>query len=1053
MDRHIIDVTARFDDQLSAGAKKADDALEKLEDQAKKTEAAVKKSGRTKFDPQVSTSKVDKLMQKLNRFASKAKSGVVVTVKALDKATATLNKVSSVGAKIAGKTFTATVKIADYATRPIRGILSALTSVQALIAGVATGAAVNYGAIKPIQQFDQYKQAQLAFSKQLGSDAAAQKFMNQIDAFNLQTPFNSTQIIGSAKQMLNMGWDVGDVLPDLGTIGDWAAATGTYEEGINSVIRALGQMQLKGRVYAEELQQMNEAGVAAQKYIADYLGVSEGQMLKMVEAGQIGVDQALTGIMTGMKEFDGIANEFANETVGGMLSQIGDALSSSVVRDWGKGLSEGLRPGLEYFQDLLGENQTELDQFGNALKDFGKDVATGFSNSVIGISEKLRGIITDIDFQNATIGGKINILWDEMIAQPFSEWWDESGKQMVVDAGKNFAGWLGDGIIDGIGQFAEKHPLITTLLGALGISKGVQTVKGLFNLGGGAGSGASAVGTMTVTAGVVIINGATGGMPGTGVGGIPWSGSGGVPQIPMGGGVPQIPMGGKGVGTGGFAALGSQLLTATSILATKESLLSAGMDIYEGWNADGKQREDSYWKGGTKVAMTAGGAAIGALLGTLIPIPGLGTLAGAKVGALLGSGAALLTGDSAGQYLSDQFDASRAKNSADKAAELMGLSRQGGNLEYLSNAAGRATDALAYTAPSIAKLAGNNVSSAFRDGLTGSMITAMQEAAADPSVSQSVTSMLNRLKPTTAQIESIAEGFAAAGKAVPQSITDYLANVDFYTALAGGTNEFQKYLDGFALTTDILAEIDPTVKVNPIDPSAQIRAALSGKITTAHVGTTVIPDFLYENNELDTTQLGDGKNVISVPSVLVKPSYMYSTSGFNSALLTPNNLTVSPNVTVSAKYTVDAVSNVLKTTLGAEAAGGMVSRYGLYSLAEEGTPEMVIPLGSHRRDRGVDLWERAGHMLGIPGFFNGGIAGDEDKAVGASRYALTEMDATGDVYNSVTVSLGGVSIQVTGASGDVIEEIRARAAEAADIVAGEFVKVARARAQNSPMRA
>lgn len=235
MDRHIIDVTARFDDQLSAGAKKADDALEKLEDQAKKTEAAVKKSGRTKFDPQVSTSKVDKLMQKLNRFASKAKSGVVVTVKALDKATATLNKVSSVGAKIAGKTFTATVKIADYATRPIRGILSALTSVQALIAGVATGAAVNYGAIKPIQQFDQYKQAQLAFSKQLGSDAAAQKFMNQIDAFNLQTPFNSTQIIGSAKQMLNMGWDVGDVLPDLGTIGDWAAATGTYEEGINGV--------------------------------------------------------------------------------------------------------------------------------------------------------------------------------------------------------------------------------------------------------------------------------------------------------------------------------------------------------------------------------------------------------------------------------------------------------------------------------------------------------------------------------------------------------------------------------------------------------------------------------------------------------------------------------------------------------------------------------------------------------------------------------------------------------------------------------------------------
>ena len=979
MDRHIIDVTARFDDQLSTGAKKADDALEKLEDQAKKTEAAVKKSGKTKFNPQVSTSKVDKLMQKLNRFASKAKSGVVVTVKALDKATATLNKVSSVGAKISGKTFTATVRIADYATRPIRGILSALTSVQALIAGVATGAAVNYGAIKPIQQFDQYKQAQLAFSKQLGSDAAAQKFMNQIDAFNLQTPFNSSQIIGSARQMLNMGWDVGDVLPDLGTIGDWAAATGTYEEGINSVIRALGQMQLKGRVYAEELQQMNEAGVAAQKYIADYLGVSEGQMLKMVEAGQIGVDQALTGIMTGMKEFDGIANEFANETVGGMLGQIGDALSSSVVRDWGEGLSEGLRPGLEYFQDLLGENQTELDQFGNALKDFGKDVATGFSNSVIGISEKLRGIITDIDFQNATIGGKINILWDEMIAQPFSEWWDASGKQMVVDAGKNFAGWLGDGIIDGIGQFAEKHPLITTLLGALGISKGVQTVKGLFNLGGGAGSGASAVGTMTVTAGVVNVNGVTGGISGTGVGG--------TPQIPAAAG-----------GAKGIAASVLSGLSNAGFIVGGAGILDGIFDLKDDVEATGKQSKDFGIKGTTKIGMVGAGAAAGAAIGSAVPI--VGTVVGAGIGAGVGGIVALTTGDSAGQWISDQFDANRAKNAADKAAELMGLSRQGGNLEYLSNAAGLATDALAYTAPSIAKLAGNNVSSAFRDGLTGSMITAMQEAAADPSVSQSVTSMLNRLKPTTAQIESIAEGFAAAGKAIPQSITDYLANVDFYTALAGGTNELKNYFSGLSIDVPVDAQLDPSVQIKSVDPTAAIAAALAGKVYPAQANIMMTPNYLYQNTDLDPAQMGDGWDVTANPDVSVIPFYNYLTGNFNKSALTPTGFSVDVPVSLRPQYNFKNANEVIFG--GAEAAGGMVSRYGLYSLAEEGTPEMVIPLGSHRRDRGVDLWERAGHMLGITGFFNGGIAGDEDKAVGASRHALPEMDATGDVDNSVT---------------------------------------------------
>lgn len=1051
MDRHIIDVTARFDDQLSAGAKKADDALEKLEDQAKKTEAAVKKSGKTKFDPQVSTSKVDKLMQKLNRFASKAKSGVVVTVKALDKATATLNKVSSVGAKIAGKTFTATVKIADYATRPIRGILSALTSVQALIAGVATGAAVNYGAIKPVSLSDQIKRMKMAFSTQLGGDTAAQSFLNEIYAFDKQSPFDTMQIAQQAQLMLNTGWQRNDILPDLENIGDWAAAMGKGEAGISSVVIALGQMRQKGRVYAEEMLQLTEAGVSGWEYLAQSLGVSTAQVREMVEDGAVSVDDAIKGIIGGMDEFAGTAARTANETIGGMLDQISSTLKMGVVLPWGEGLSTGFGKGLQYLKDQLSDNQGQLTQFGEKAKQIGIQIGNAFSDFAIDGIDKVKSILSDPEFQNLSIGGKIQFAWDKMIAQPFSEWWDASGKQMVVDAGKNFAGWLGDGIVDGIWQFAEKHPLITTLLGALGISKGVQTVKGLFNLGGGAGSGASAVGTMTVTAGVVIINGATGGMPGTGVGGIPWSGSGGVPQIPMGGGVPQIPMGGKGVGSGGFAALGSQLLTATSILATKESLLSAGMDIYEGWNADGKQREDSYWKGGTKVAMTAGGAAIGALLGTLIPIPGLGTLAGAKIGALLGSGAALLTGDSAGQYLSDQFDASRAKNSADKAAELMGLSRQGGNLEYLSNAAGLATDALAYTAPSIAKLAGNNVSSAFRDGLTGSMITAMQEAAADPSVSQSLTSMINRLKPTTAQIESIAEGFAAAGKAVPQSITDYLANVDFYTALAGGTNELQNYFSGLSIDVPVDAQLDPSVQIKSVDPTAAITAALDGKVYPAQANIMMTPNYLYQNTDLDPTQMGDGWNITANPDVSVIPFYNYLTGNFNKSALTPSGFSVDVPVSLRPQYNFKNANEVIFG--GAEAAGGMVSRYGLYSLAEEGTPEMVIPLGSHRRDRGVDLWERAGHMLGVPGFFNGGIAGDEDKAVGASRYALPEMDAAGDVDNSVTMTFGDIVLQINGANGDIIEELRARAAEAADVIAGEFVKVARARAQNSPRRA
>ena len=186
MDKHVIDVEARFTDHLTAGAKKADKALDGLEKKAKKATNV-----KMKFNP--NTTKLDKMLSKLDQFAGKAKSGVKVTVSVVDQATSRLNRISSAGARIAGKTWRATVKIADYATRPLRGILSALTSVQALIAGVATGAAVNYGVVKPVSLSDQIKQLNMAFSTQLGGDAAAQSFMNEIYAFDKKSPFNTMQ--------------------------------------------------------------------------------------------------------------------------------------------------------------------------------------------------------------------------------------------------------------------------------------------------------------------------------------------------------------------------------------------------------------------------------------------------------------------------------------------------------------------------------------------------------------------------------------------------------------------------------------------------------------------------------------------------------------------------------------------------------------------------------------------------------------------------------------------------------------------------------------------
>lgn len=845
MDKHVIEVEARFTDNVTAGAKKADKALDSLEKKAKKSTSV-----KMNFNP--NTTKLDKMLSKLDQFAGKAKSGFKVTVSVVDQATSRLNRISSAGARIAGKTWRATVKIADYATRPLRGILSALTSVQALIAGVATGAAVNYGVVKPVSLSDQIKQLNMAFSTQLGGDAAAQSFMNEIYAFDKKSPFDTMQIAQQAQLMLNTGWQRDEILPDLSNIGDWAAAMGKGEAGISSVVMALGQMRQKGRVYAEEMLQLTEAGVSGWEYLAQSLGVSTAQVREMVEDGAVSVDDAVRGIIGGMSEFAGTAERTANETISGMMDQIGTTLKMGVALPWGEGLSEGFGDGLQYLKDQLVDNEDQLTAFGEKARDIGRDIGSAFSNFAIRGIDKVKDVLNDPEFESLTISGKISFAWNKLIAEPFSQWWNESGKQMVIDAGKNFAGWLWEGISGALSGFVQDHPIVSTLLGLMGVSKGYQSLKGLLpgssSSNGLPGlSGNSSVAMMRVNAGVVRINGGLGAL---------------VPDA----------LDGVGDIAGGLA----------------DAIGSAGISS---------------------------------------------ALEGAIKGALGGIGDLTINAEN---------------------VSLNSDSKGGGKNKNAINA----------------------------------------------------------------QVGSVSLN----------------AGPDMEVAGGNFFEELQRILEGEEY------EVVPEV--------------------------TVFPEYTYEDTELDPTQMGDGWNVEAVPNVTVTPNYYYNTGGFSAAALTPAAITVSPTVTVSPNYQYSGgfsgggnssggFSGGSRSTggfSGGRAAGGIVSKYGIYTLAEEGTPEAVIPLGAHRRDRGVQLWQHAGHLLGIPGFFNGGIAGDENKAAGASRYVAPEMSG-GDADTSISISLGGINIQVTGATGDVIEELRARSAEMADIVAGEFVKVARTMAQNSPRRA
>lgn len=133
--------------------------------------------------------------------------------------------------------------------------------------------------------------------------------------------------------------------------------------------------------------------------------------------------------------------------------------------------------------------------------------------------------------------------------------------------------------------------------------------------------------------------------------------------------------------------------------------------------------------------------------------------------------------------------------------------------------------------------------------------------------------------------------------------------------------------------------------------------------------------------------------------------------------------------------------------------GGMV-RGGaqLITVAEEGNPEMIIPLGSQRRERGLKLWEKAGEMLGAPGFARGGITdGSADEGIRFVRYGGENESTT----ESVQIEVGGITVHIdvnAGSGENVVDAINAHSGEIVENVAGALVDALTGLFQNTPIR-
>src|SRR5690606_3635945 len=235
----------------------------------------------------------------------------------------------------------------------------------------------------------------MALETLLGSTQAAQEQMNKLRAFGAESPIALPVWIRAQQQMISFGIETEKVVPMLTAIQDAVVAAGGTEEEIKGVVRALSQMASKGKLSAEELNQMGERGVDAAGVVAQAMNTTAGSIRSAITEGTLSVEDFFDGFIEGSKQAYGGAAENLRTTFTGTLDRlkgvhrrIGEIFATPLVDPNGGGalveIGNAVADMLGNFEDAarpLADCMSQaiapsVDKAAAAIRNFGESITT-----------------------------------------------------------------------------------------------------------------------------------------------------------------------------------------------------------------------------------------------------------------------------------------------------------------------------------------------------------------------------------------------------------------------------------------------------------------------------------------------------------------------------------------------------------------------------------------------------------------------------------------------------------------------------------------------------
>ena len=637
-------------------------------------------------DPGVSSasrkvSAFDRVVEKMQSRVDKAtKTKWKVTIEAVDKVTSVISTIGSGIKSVAGKVWSVTMSVVDKVTTPIKKMISVvgdLLGISTAVSTVLAGLSVKNALTSAAESSRMMTQLNVSASNMGISDSGVQQIVDKATSMQQTTMYSDDAMIGSAAELATYFSDADAITRMMDVVADYAAGmSGGTELSAQEIVDyttnlakmttgAYDAMTKKGFEVTDAQKAILESGTDMEKVAA---------IEEIIEENWAGMAEAMSNTPTGWlsrlkNSWDDVSKTVGNKLTPGVTSFL--SMLSSKMPAVSSLIEDVAESAGSWFENLIPTLEEWID-----------DAITWVTN----LKDKITEVFSSEEFKNADFFGKISIAWNEIIAEPFSEWWNSTGRAWFADKASSIGEAIGSGLTQGLlallgidisetledgktvggafiegfkqgfdtekigealKEWASNNKEVVIAVGAVigfnlitGIAEKINSLTSLFNKGDGKGSNSSgsllnSTQNMTVTSTNTTVNGTVVNVYGAKVNNLSNSGSGGS----------GLNLGGSGLG-GSFLSSGlGSLLFGTGA----KVLLGGGTGSSLGSLLLGSGEAGSAAAGSGMIEMVELADGSFAAAGSAGAAAGAGGLTGffGSIGTALGSGAATAGGAAA----------------------------------------------------------------------------------------------------------------------------------------------------------------------------------------------------------------------------------------------------------------------------------------------------------------------------------------------------------------------------------------------------------------------